>query len=202
MAVTAFIDRLTAATPAGDDVPLADLGMEGVGAQIPFEASTPPPPVTGTPSVYLTSRPHAIAFLREIYPALKRHYEWFRRTQRGQLRQFGRKATSKTEAYRWRGRTETHILTSGMDDYPRAPPHAGELHLDLISWMAFFTRTMKSIAVFLEETDDEAEFGAIETAILANIEGKDVLKTLWNRLTALFRPALGRGASALLRCGH
>ncbi|KZV80745.1 glycoside hydrolase [Exidia glandulosa HHB12029] len=170
MAVTAFIDRLNAATPSGDDVPLADLGMEGVGAQIPLEANSPPAPVTATPSIYLSSRTHAIAFLREIYPALRRHYDWFRKTQRGQLRQYGRKATSKTEAYRWRGRSETHILTSGMDDYPRAPPHAGELHLDLISWMGFFTRTMRSIAVFLEETDDEAEFAEIEKGILANID--------------------------------
>ena len=59
-----------------------------------------------------------------------------------------------------------------MDDYPRGPPHAGELHLDLISWMAFFSRTMKEIAEFVGEEDDALSYREIETAILNNIEGK------------------------------
>ncbi len=58
-----------------------------------------------------------------------------------------------------------------MDDYPRGPAHAGELHLDLISWMAFFTRTMRDIASYLGEMDDEQSFVEIEQAILNNIEG-------------------------------
>jgi len=170
MAVTAFIDRLRAVSPESDDISLTELGMGNV--QLPLGNEERSQPVTGTHSLYLSSPKDAIAYLREIYPALRRHYDWFRRTQRGQLRQYGRKPRSRTEAYRWRGRTETHILTSGMDDYPRARPHAGELHLDLISWVGFFTRTMKSIAVFLEEKEDEAFFAEIETGILNNIEGK------------------------------
>jgi len=63
-----------------------------------------------------------------------------------------------------------HVLTSGMDDYPRGPPHTGELHLDLISWMGFFTRTMREIADFVGEMEDEANFRAIEKAILDNID--------------------------------
>ena len=58
-----------------------------------------------------------------------------------------------------------------MDDYPRGPPHAGELHLDLISWMAFFTRTMREIASFTGQLEDEESFRSIEEAILNNIEG-------------------------------
>jgi mannosyl-oligosaccharide glucosidase len=58
-----------------------------------------------------------------------------------------------------------------MDDYPRGPPHAGELHLDLISWMGFFTRTMRDIASFIGEVDDEISFGEIEDAIIGNIDG-------------------------------
>jgi len=108
--------------------------------------------------------------LNSIYPALKRHYDWFRRTQRGVIKQYGRKARSRTEAYRWRGRSEQHVLTSGMDDFPRGPPHAGELHLDLISWMGFFSRTMKRIAGFLGHEDDEASYAEIEQAILDNID--------------------------------
>lgn len=113
-------------------------------------------------------------FLKSIYKPLKRHYDWFRRTQRGQIKQYSRNARSRSEGYRWRGRSETHVLTSGMDDYPRGPPHAGELHLDLISWMAFFTRTMKDISEFVGEVDDAVTFGEIETAILNNIEGMSV----------------------------
>ena len=82
-----------------------------------------------------------------------------------------RVARSRTEAYRWRGRSEQHVLTSGMDDYPRGPPHAGELHLDLISWMAFFSRTMREIAEFVGEVDDAAAFEEIEKATIGNIDG-------------------------------
>jgi mannosyl-oligosaccharide glucosidase len=58
-----------------------------------------------------------------------------------------------------------------MDDYPRGPPHVGELHLDLICWMGFFTRTMADVAGFIGEEDDELSFREIEASILRNIEG-------------------------------
>lgn len=162
MAVTAFIDRLRA---AGNGLE-SQLGVDSMGAQQPLISHDP-----GTSA--LLQPDNARDYLRSIYPAIRRHYEWFRRTQRGQIKQWGREASSRTEAYRWRGRTEDHVLTSGLDDYPRArPPHVGELHLDLISWMAFFTRTMRDIAEFTGETDDEATFKEIEAAILQNIEGE------------------------------
>ena len=115
------------------------------------------------------------AYLRSIYGQLKKHYHWFRRTQRGQVKQYSRAARSRTEAYRWRGRSELHVLTSGMDDYPRGPPHVGELHLDLICWMGFFTRTMADVARFIGEKEDEISFKEIEGTILRNIEGKNVI---------------------------
>jgi len=58
-----------------------------------------------------------------------------------------------------------------MDDYPRAPPHLGELHLDLLSWMAFFSRTMKEIAEFVGEEEDKRYYGNIEEAIINNLDG-------------------------------
>lgn len=166
VAVTAFIERLKAQSSGPSS---QDLGMDYAvgGSQVPLGTDSPK-----SGSKYLESPEHAMAFLKSIYKPLKRHYDWFRRTQRGQIKQYGRQARSRIEAYRWRGRTETHVLTSGMDDYPRGPPHAGELHLDLISWMAFFTRTMKQIAGFIGETDDELTFIEIEKAIIENIEGK------------------------------
>jgi len=182
MAVIAFIDRLRA---AGNGLE-SQLGVDPMSAQ---------QPLTHDPNTSVLLQPdNARDYLRSIYPAIRRHYEWFRRTQRGQIKQWGREASSRTEGYRWRGRTEDHVLTSGLDDYPRArPPHIGELHLDLISWMAFFTRTMRGIAEFAGETEDEATFKEIEIAILQNIEGElDTPILSWSRLTHLKRPSLER----------
>ncbi|KAF8459900.1 glycoside hydrolase family 63 protein [Gautieria morchelliformis] len=159
MAITAIIARMRSS--AQD--PLSDLGLQD--AQVPMFASEP-----SDASSYQPAASEALSYLKSIYPPLKRHYDWFRRTQRGQIKQYSRNARSRTEAYRWRGRSPDHVLTSGMDDYPRGPPHAGELHLDLISWMGFFTRTMKDIANFVDEKDDEDGFAEIEKAILDNIE--------------------------------
>ncbi|MBW0480168.1 hypothetical protein O181_019883 [Austropuccinia psidii MF-1] len=119
---------------------------------------------------FLVNPQLAKSFLMSIYHKLKLHYEWFRETQVGQIREWGRESRSKTEGYRWRGRTEKHVLTSGIDDYPRGLPHPGELHLDLICWMGFFTRTMRSIAEFIGEEDDAMEYDKIYSAIVGNID--------------------------------
>lgn len=162
MAVTDFISRLKARTTGPSE---QELGM-GVGtSQLPFSIS-----MSG--NRYINSEDLAFSYLKSIYGPLKRHYDWFRRTQRGQIKQYSRKSRSRTEAYRWRGRSKMHVLTSGMDDYPRGPPHAGELHLDLISWMGYFTRTMREIAEFVGESEDASSFSNIEKAILDNIDGK------------------------------
>ncbi len=164
MAVTAFIKRLRRhAGPTDQDLGL-DFGTGGF--QTPFST-----PQSSKGNRYLEDRDLALSYLQSIYQPLKRHYEWFRRTQRGQLKQYGRKARSRTEAYRWRGRSEKHVLTSGLDDYPRAPPHIGELHVDLISWMGFFSRTMKEIAEYVGEEEDRLYYGRIEKAIIHNIDG-------------------------------
>lgn len=177
MAVTDFISRLMA---QNDGPSAAELGMDFAmgGQQVPltgFVESTE----RGSKNL---SYKEGLEFLRSIYTPLRRHYDWFRRTQRGQIKQYGRKARSRTEAYRWRGRSETHVLTSGMDDYPRALAHAGELHLDLISWMGFFTRTMGGIAEFIGETEDAESFREIEKAIIENIDGM-VFQGSWSTLT-------------------
>lgn len=77
------------------------------------------------------------------------------------------------------------VLTSGLDDYPRAvPPHAGELHVDLASWMAFFSRTMREVAEFLGEEDDIDDFDEQYEDIIGNIDGA----------STLFSPLLARPA--------
>lgn len=113
----------------------------------------------------------ATNYLKELYPLLKKHYFWYRKSQWGDIKSYDREAFSTKEAYRWRGRTPEHILTSGLDDYPRPqPPHPGELHVDLISWMGMMTRSMRRIAETINESDDVAEFRDYETAIIRNID--------------------------------
>lgn len=159
MAVTAYIQRLRAAGLTLDD--------------LDSEAQPVATSAENLASLHVHSPALAREYLTSIYVKLKRHYEWFRATQRGQIREWGRRARSRSEAYRWRGRSKTHVLTSGLDDYPRAqPPHLGELHVDLISWMGFFARTMGEIAEYLQEDDDVEEYQQHYDTIVANIDGE------------------------------
>jgi len=112
-----------------------------------------------------------IDYAEKIYPKLQTHYEWFKRTQRGELEEFEREPYSPNEAYRWKGRTFTHNLPSGLDDYPRAqPPDIAELNVDLISWVGTMTRSMKKIAELLGKKDDAVKYAKIEYDIQRNIE--------------------------------
>lgn len=110
-------------------------------------------------------------WLEQTYPLLQRNFDWYRKTQFGDVKSYERPAFSMKEAYRWRGRTPQHILTSGLDDYPRAqPPHPGELHVDLISWMGLMARSMQRIASYLDESDDAAKYLKILEAIRRNTD--------------------------------
>jgi mannosyl-oligosaccharide glucosidase len=109
--------------------------------------------------------------IAKFYPLLKRQYFWFRKTQWGDIKSYDREAFSTKEAYRWRGRTPRHMLPSGIDDYPRAqPPHPGELHTDLISWMGMMSRSLRRVAESLGESEDASEFKAYENSIIRNID--------------------------------
>ena len=135
------------------------------------EATDSSDPYDGIRNSQLRNPDQAIQYLSDLYPLLKRHYFWFRKTQSGDIKSYGREAFSTKEAYRWRGRSVEHILTSGLDDFPRPqPPHPGELHTDLISWMGLMTKSMKRVAETLGETDDVNEFEKYETAIVRNID--------------------------------
>lgn len=177
MGITSYIRRLKA-RPASQQTPDNPFASEDtIGSPSEMLASLSSTSSPKALSEVLLASPHlARSFLQNLYPKLRRHYYWFRETQRGQLREWGRKPSgSRTEAYRWRGRSNDHVLTSGLDDYPRAkPPHIGELHLDLMSWMAFFTRTMQEIAEHIGEDEDAKDFAKIEKAILVNLEGEGV----------------------------
>lgn len=126
----------------------------------------------GTVGGQVLATPDSIrAWLKQLYPFLQKNFEWYRKTQWGDLKTYDREAFSSKEAYRWRGRTPRHILTSGLDDYPRAqPPHPGELHVDLISWLGLMSRNIHRIAGFLGEKDDEVKYGKIVEAIRKNVD--------------------------------
>ncbi|GAA5893545.1 mannosyl-oligosaccharide glucosidase [Sporobolomyces salmoneus] len=163
MGITAFIGRLRALGLTSLSSIVTDPDQE-----IFASSSTS---ALSLSSLHLSSPALAASYLTSLYPKLKLHYNWFRSTQRGQIREFGRKSRSSVEGYRWRGRTTDHVLTSGLDDYPRAiPPHLGELHVDLASWMAFFARTMKDVAEFLELEEDVEEFEDHYEDIVHNID--------------------------------
>lgn len=111
------------------------------------------------------------AYLREIYPLLRRQYDWFRKTQRGDIKSYDRQAYSSREGYRWKGRTETHILTSGIDDYPRPqPPHPGELHVDLMSWVGLMSKSLMNIAKALGNDEDAEQLQKNLVAIEHNLD--------------------------------
>jgi mannosyl-oligosaccharide glucosidase len=118
----------------------------------------------------LLNKDAAAAYLKDIYPLLKRHYYWFRKTQAGDISSYDRKATNSKEGYRWRGRTPTHCLPSGLDDFPRAnPPHPGELHVDAISWVGLMSSSLGKIATFLGEEEDKETYAKHLAAIKANV---------------------------------
>ena len=120
---------------------------------------------------HLSDHNISVKFLENLYPLLQKHYEWFRKTQRGEVKAYYREASSSREAYRWRGRTMNHTLTSGLDDYPRAqPPHPGELHVDLLSWIGLMARTMADLAKLLHVDDDAEEYEKQAAAIRRNLD--------------------------------
>jgi mannosyl-oligosaccharide glucosidase len=50
-----------------------------------------------------------------LYPKFKRHYEWFKKTQWGETKEFkSDKSLRELMGFRWRGKRGVHILTSGF----------------------------------------------------------------------------------------
>lgn len=108
-------------------------------------------------------------YTKQVYPKLKSHLDMFRRTQKGYVEEFDR--GTNPEAYRWRGRTLTHCLASGLDDYPRAlPADVAELNVDLISWIGIMTRSIRLMAEILNIDEDVETYKNLEKDIIDNIE--------------------------------
>lgn len=175
MTVTDYINRL--AEKHQNIFPLeADMDAMTDPDQVNFDDSQI------TSSSYIEDPVLARQFLLSIYPKLRQHYLWFRQTQRGQIKEWDRSARARNEAFRWRGRTRDHVLTSGLDDYPRAStPHVGELHVDLMCWMGSFAEAMVKMATALGEEDDMEEYEKHYKGIVTN-----VVDLHWNEEEKMF----------------
>lgn len=122
-------------------------------------------------TAYLDNTSLGLDYLRQLYPLLRRQFEWFKKTQYGDIKSYDREAYSSKEAYRWRGRTPRHILTSGMDDYPRSqPPHPAELHVDLMSWVGMMTKSLINVASTIGIAEDVEAFKKVLDAIEHNLD--------------------------------
>jgi mannosyl-oligosaccharide glucosidase len=122
-------------------------------------------------NVILNDETASTAYLKRVYTPLRRQYDWFKRTQWGRVDYPNRDSTMK--GFRWRGRTPDHTLTSGLDDYPRANPlHVGELHVDLLSWVAFYARTLANVAKEIPGMEDDvAELENDNREMVESLEG-------------------------------
>lgn len=122
-------------------------------------------------TAYLENPSLALDYLRQLYPLLRRQFFWFKKTQYGDVKSYDREAYSSKEAYRWRGRTPRHILTSGLDDYPRPqPPHPAELHVDLMSWVGLMSKSLINVAETIGVAEDAEEYRKILDAIEHNLD--------------------------------
>lgn len=119
--------------------------------------------------VHLIQPKVLVDYASEIYSKLQKHYEWFRRTQRGEISEFDRKYLDKSEVYRWKGRTRDLCLPSGLDDYPRCAPDIGEINIDLMSWMAVMSRSMHKIARLLDKHEDSEMYLRHHYGVIANM---------------------------------
>jgi mannosyl-oligosaccharide glucosidase len=126
---------------------------------------------SGRESEYLTEPGAGNRLLEFIYPLLKRHYEWFRKTQSGDVEAHSIPLASLGEGYRWRGRTPGYTYASGLDDFPRAePPDITELHVDAICWVGVMAEVLSKIAVHLRIEQDHATYERQRKAIAQNLE--------------------------------
>lgn len=101
-----------------------------------------------------------------------RNYEWFCRSQAGNLKNYQLSGSDFNQGYQWRGRTPQHIFTSGLDDYPRAQPaHPEKLHVDALCWVGTMAMALGKISAFLGEKQDQKIFLKHETDVVRSVDG-------------------------------
>ncbi|KAF2692225.1 glycoside hydrolase family 63 protein [Lentithecium fluviatile CBS 122367] len=125
----------------------------------------------GYESLYLSSKEKGKELVAELYPKLKLHYDWWRRTQPGDVEVHSRPRVNLDEGYRWRGRTPETNYASGLDDYPRAePPDISELHVDALTWVGVMAEILGKLALYTEDEPDIVTFQSQLRNIRHNID--------------------------------
>lgn len=100
-------------------------------------------------------------FLKETWPKLQRWYKWLKKTQKG----------PDTGTFRWRGRTSTHTLSSGLDDYPRGEfPSEKDRHVDLLSWMAYAAGVLGRLSTLVRDSERTTFFERDQQLFIASLE--------------------------------
>jgi len=88
--------------------------------------------------------------------------DWYYRTQ---------VRSDDPHSFKWKGRTLTHWLASGLDDFTRNTFLSDrEGHLDMHSWMTFAYQTMGRIAAFLGKIGDAEEYRLMARSLLDKID--------------------------------
>ena len=115
---------------------------------------------------------------RRLWPKLEAWYAWWLRTQAG----------AEPHTFRWRGRDSgdgklnAMTLSSGLDDYPRATtPSATERHVDLLCWVAFFSRLLSQLAARLGMADEAARYAEQHAAQVGSL-----VPSHWNAAARAF----------------
>jgi mannosyl-oligosaccharide glucosidase len=117
--------------------------------------------------------------LKSLYRNLKKNFEWYQKTQIS-------KTIKDTALFRWRGRTDSHCLPSGLDDYPRqGPVSENDIHMDLLSWVGFYAKTLQEIATLLNYHVDSKKFEEIVRDVKNNL-----IKYHWSEEEGLFCDAV------------
>lgn len=126
-----------------------------------------------------SNRKYIVKYVKAIYPKLKKHFKWFTESQRGLIEEYFEDMEDdeqfskihKKYVYKWLGRTMTHCLPSGLDDYPRAqPPDIAELNVDTLAWVGMMSRSMKNIAHVLDLEKEVEKYSVIERKITENLD--------------------------------
>ena len=125
----------------------------------------------GHPSDYLKNKEKGRKLIAELYPKMKRHYEWWRKSQAGDVEAHSRPRVNLDEGYRWRGRMPEENLASGLDDYPRPePPSITELHVDALSWVGVMAETMAKLARYTNNEPDIVTFQSQLRNVRSNLD--------------------------------
>jgi hypothetical protein len=144
--------------------------MRPDGAMPAFEGdfSTPHPPIHGWAAWHVYQHTQDRPFLHDAYTRLKRHYEWWLRTQnQGEPYLFGGG---------FLGMDNISVLNRSED----VPEDGWLAQADGTSWMAFFTLNLLAIAIELGEDEDAAGF------LTHFMHIRKALLTLWDDETQFF----------------